>query len=413
MRHLLALILLPSLLTAQSVSVQPERFLADRKGGIAPSPVFTLDKGDTTLFGAGKQPEFVLPTSTGAHGFVFVACPFCPSGYVKDERALIYFTNIGQPGIRAYVDRNFNYDFTDDGESINADSMGHIAIDLVSAESPGKIIRIRYKLLSKSMDVSKIPMEIFSGNQYYAGTKLIDKNSWFAVEYLWIRAQDLIIGNDSICVTLFDSNIDGCFTSTEDMLALNPYGTDSAYTTTYRGVRAIEPGLILGFNGHAYEIKCDTNICNSLTIVRRTDLVPPDDLSVGDQLPHFSIQFFDGDSTDIYTAMEPGKFTYIEFWGIWCGGCRLIIPDLREMNDTLSDRLTIISLDAYDNRERARAFVKENKMTWKQGYSNDKVEQLVYAGDGFPYGILVDPNGKIVAFDVSPESVAETVTGKK
>ncbi len=413
MRFFIALILLPSIFYAQSITVQPERFLADKKNGVAPCPVFTIDKDDTTLFGAGKQPKFVLPISKADKGFVFVSCPFCPTEYSNDERILVYFIDIGQPGMRAYVDRNFNHDYTDDEGFVSADKDGRILIELVSPNDPSTIIRTRYTLLSKSINISFIPMEIFAGNPYYAGVNLIDKNSWFAVEQLWIKAKNVIIGNDSICVTFYDLNIDGCFTGTGDMIALFPYGIDSAYTTKYNGVRRIEPGLILGFNGHAYEVICDTNNCKPVTLTLRTDLTPPVALSVGDQLPHFSVQFFDGDSADIYTAMHAGKYTYIEFWGIWCTGCRLAIPDMKLMNDTMSDRLTIVSLDAYDNRARVKEFVKENQMTWTQGFSNAKVETLLYGDDGYPYGILVDPTGKIVAFDVSPGRVAGMIPVKK
>lgn len=413
MRAIVLLVLLPTIFYAQRISVQPDHFLADRKAGVSPSPVFTIDNADTTLFGAGKQPKFVLPTSKGEKGFVFVSCPFCPTEYANDERVLVYFTDIGQPGMRAYVDRNFNHDYTDDDGFVSADTAGSILIELVSPADPSIVLKYRYKLLSKSLDVNRIPMQIFNSNPYYAGVALNDRNSWLSVERLWIKAKDIVIGNDSICVTLYDLNIDGCFTSSEDMVALFPYGIDSAYTTKYNGVREIKPGRILGFNGHAYEVKCDTSGCTPVTLVLRGDTTPPIALSVGDQLPHFSVQFFEGDSTDIYTAMQAGKYTYIEFWGIWCAGCRLAIPDMKLMNDTMHDRLTIISLDSYDNRVRAKEFVKENQMKWTQAYSNAKVETLLYANDGFPYGILVDPSGKIVAFDISPGSVAKLIPQKK
>jgi thiol-disulfide isomerase/thioredoxin len=411
MRLLLLLSLLPSFAFAQSMPVEPDRFIADRSGRIGPSPVFTIDKADTSLFGAGKQPQLILPSSKGEHGFVFVPCLFCPAEYLKNEQTLVYFTEIGQPGMRAYVDRNFNYDFTDDGEAVGADSNGYLFIEVTSPDR-SKSIPLRYNLLSKSIDVSKIPVELFAANPFYAGTKLIDKSFWFAVEYLSIKGKDIIIGTDSICITFFDSNLDGCFTSTEDMFAFFPYGIDSAYTSKYRGVRAIAPGLIVGFNGHAYEIKCDTGGCSAVTIVRRPDLAAPHFLSVGDPLPHFSVQFFEGDSADIYTVMQPGKYTYIEFWGIWCGSCRIIIPDLKNMNDTMSDRVTIVSLDAYDDRQRVKGFVKENQMTWTQGYSNEQIENLLYGGY-YPYGILVDPAGKIVGFDMDPRSVTEIISQKK
>lgn len=413
MRVLVLLLLLPVLMSSQNISIQPDHFLADKKSGVIPSPVFTINKDDTTLFGAGKQPKFVLPNAKGESGFVFISCPFCPEEYAKDGRILVYFTDIGQANVRAYVDRNFNHDYTDDEGFVSADSSGCTLIEIVSPLDPSTVIRIRYQLLGKRMDVKRIPLKIFESNRYYAGVQLIDINYWFAIEQLWIKAKDVVIGKDSMCVTFMDLNMDGCFTSAEDMMALFPYGIDSAYTTKYNGVRKIEDGLILGFNGHAYEVNCDTSACKPITLTLRKDLAPPVALSVGDQLPHFSVQFFDGDSADIYTAMQPGKYTYIEFWGIWCTGCRLAIPDMKLMNDTMSDRLTIISLDAYDKRERAKEFVKENQMNWTQGYSNEKVEQLLYADDGYPYGILIDPNGKIVAFDVSPGRVAKLVPEKK
>lgn len=256
-------------------------------------------------------------------------------------------------------------------------------------------------------------MQLFENMGWYSGVKLLDKNFWLSVEPLWIKGKDIVIGNDSLCVTFIDADVDGCFTGAQDMIALLPYGADSAHTSKYKGVRTLEPGMILGYNNHAYEVKCDTSKCLPVTLTLRPDLPPPLSLSIGDPLPHFSVQFFDRDSADIYTVMQPGKYTYIEFWGMWCGGCRVIIPDLKEMNDTLSDRLTIVSLDAYDNRERARAFVKENQMTWIQGFSNTQTENLLYAGDGFPYGVLVDPNGNIVAFNVDPRSVTEMIPPKK
>ncbi len=44
---------------------------------------------------------------------------------------------------------------------------------------------------------------------------------------------------------------------------------------------------------------------------------------------------------------------------------------------------------------------------------NAENETLLYADDGFPYGILVDPNGNIVAFNVRPETVVEMIAGEK
>jgi thiol-disulfide isomerase/thioredoxin len=403
------LLFLPCALFAQTVTVTPDHFLAERSTGVAPCPVFNISPDDTTLFGAGKQPQFHLPKTKGSQGFVFTPCPFTPAKYRLEDRALVYFTHIGQPDMQAFVDRNFNYDYTDDGLPVMAGHDSSVTIEFISPTDPAIKIRVRFALLGKRVNLEKLPVQIFSNSPYYAGVRFIDKSAWLSSAQLYIKGKDIVIGKDSVCVAFFDPGIDGCFTGKGDLIALLPYGEDSAYTTKYNGVREIVPGLILGFNGHAYEIKPDTTGCKPVEIIPRPDLIPPIALSPGDQLPHFSIRWFNGDSTDIYSVMQKGKYTYIDFWGIWCAGCRLAIPSLVTLNDSMSKRITIVSLDAYDNRSKAKTFVEEQKMQWANGFSNSQVEKLLYAGDGFPYGILIDPSGKILAFDVDPRELGSVL----
>lgn len=401
----LLLLLFPCTLFGQVVPVTPERFLTERTAGVAPCPVFNLSPGDTTLFGPGKQPQFRLPKTKGIQGFAFASCPFTPAKYRLHERTLVYFTHIGEAGMQAFVDRNFNYDYTDDGLPITAGPDSSVTIEFTSPTDPAIKTRTCFALLSKRISVERLPVQAFSMSPYYAGVNFTDKSTWLSATGLWIKGKDIVIGKDSMCVVLFDNNIDGCFTEAGDLIALLPYGEDSAYATKYRGVRELAPGLILGFNGHAYEIKCDTAGCNPVAVIPRPDLAPPVSLTEGDQLPHFSIRLFNGDSTDIYAIMQKGKYTYLDFWGMWCTGCRLAIPSLITLNDSLGEQLTLVSLDVYDNRSKVPAYTQEQKMQWVNGYSNSQVEKLLYASDGFPYGILIDPSGRIVAFDADPGMV--------
>ncbi|HTF02966.1 MAG TPA: hypothetical protein VK826_03040, partial [Bacteroidia bacterium] len=248
MRLLLALILLPSLLPAQSVSVQPERFLTDQRqrDAVMPAPAFTINSTDTSLFGAGNQPQFILPIAKGQHGFVFIGSPYIPPGYAPEQFCLIYFTDIGQPGMRAYVDRNFNYNYTDDGSPFSSEGDGVIAVELTFPQNQA-VHKLRYTLLGNKMDIRNVRVDLFENSSLYSGVKLLDKNFWLSFEPLWIKGKDVVIGNDSLCVTFFDQDADGCFTGAQDRIALLPYGADSAYTSKYQGgVRTLEPGLILG-----------------------------------------------------------------------------------------------------------------------------------------------------------------------
>lgn len=412
MRYFILIAFFPVALASQTVTVMPDRYLDDRRGFMAPTPVFTINKNDTSLFGAGQMPKFRLPKAKGQSGFVFMGCAYAPASYPlrRQGLVLVYFTHIGEPDMRAYVDRNFNGDYTDDGES-RLDGNGQLTVAFADPAHPGVEMRMQYRMLSSvKHPADSILTGIFGNNLYYAGATLKAPALWLAAEQLWIKGCDIVIGRDSMCILFCDRNEDGCFTGTNDMIALLPYGSDSAYTTPSKGMRSLAPGMILGFNGKAYEINYDSTQCGAASIRARPDLLPPVDLSAGDPLPHLPVMFFSDDSSDIYTAMRPGTYLYIEFWGTWCGTCRMIIPTLKALNDTLGDRLTIVSLDVYDDRAKAKNFVSENEMRWVHAFSDATTEKLLFGNDQYPYGVLVDPQGRIVAFDVSPQQVAEIVS---
>lgn len=238
---------------------------------------------------------------------------------------------------------------------------------------------------------------------------IADKRN-FGIKVKWIKGQDVKFDNDSFTVVFFDVDVNGCYTSLRDKIVLLPYGVDSAYCYDYMGIRQIQQDLVLGFNGKAYEVNTDTNACNPVVIKRRADLPPPIYLQLGDQLPHFKFKIFNGDSVDVYSVMQPGKFTYIEFWGMWCAGCVQSIPKLKVLSETKADSLVIISLDAYDDRQKVIIYVQQKEMSWTQGYSHRSIEKLLYAGDGFPYGVLVNPQGRIIGFDIRPSQVSHLIT---
>jgi hypothetical protein len=77
-----------------------------------------------------------------------------------------------------------------------------------------------------------------------------------------------------------------------------------------------------------------------------------------------------------------------------------VIPQLQKLNTEKADSLVIISVNAHDEKDKAKKFTVEKNMLWMQAYTNAAAENILYAGDSFPYGILIDPNGMIIDFGV-------------
>lgn len=383
----------------QAIPVSPGHYLQNKRGGIAPLPLFLPGKDNSLLPPGQKHPKLKLPASTGQCGFTFSNC-VTPPGYAFDQKTPLYFTNVGTPAMRVYADRNFNFDYTDDGAPVAPDASGMATVFIAPPKDPKAETGSTFILLSKRIDTGKFPAGVFKNNPYYEGLELLDISCWMAGDQLSIKGENIVCEGDSLCVVLLDKNLDGCYSGAEDVIGLDDYGIDSAWTDQYHGVRTIVPGLILPHNGKAYEIIPGSAGCEPIKLKLRSDLAAPEFLKPGDQLPHVYFQFMDNDSTDVYSKMQPGKYTYIEFWGTWCKGCVIGLPDLQNLNAEKKDSLVIISVDAYDNRDKARKFVADKNMTWTQAFSNPVAENILYAGDGFPYGILIDPAGKIMGFDI-------------
>ena len=100
-----------------------------------------------------------------------------------------------------------------------------------------------------------------------------------------------------------------------------------------------------------------------------------------------------------------GKYVLLDFWASWCPPCRKDNPslvDLYRKYKPLGFEILQISLDK--NRASWLKAIQDDKLVWKHGgdmkFWDSRVARL-YSITRIPANFLIDPNGVIVAVDLS------------
>ena len=112
---------------------------------------------------------------------------------------------------------------------------------------------------------------------------------------------------------------------------------------------------------------------------------------------------------EIALASYKGKYILVDFWGTWCKPCRQQLPDLSTLNNSVdSSRFILISIASSDVLDSLKKVIVKEKMVWPQIFSDKITEQ--YHISAFPTSLLINPQGVIVAKDLSMEELKEKLS---
>ena len=56
------------------------------------------------------------------------------------------------------------------------------------------------------------------------------------------------------------------------------------------------------------------------------------------------------------SIIKADKPVLVDFFATWCGPCQMLMPVLKQVKDSLGDRVTIIKIDVDKNQELASQF---------------------------------------------------------
>ncbi|MGN6399327.1 MAG: redoxin domain-containing protein [Flavisolibacter sp.] len=137
----------------------------------------------------------------------------------------------------------------------------------------------------------------------------------------------------------------------------------------------------------------------------------------------YAMDFTQQDTLDKAVSLSDfkGRYVLLDFWASWCGPCRAENPNVVKAFNQYKDRnftVLSVSLDRPGKKQAWLDAIHKDGLTWTHvsdlNYWDNAVAKL-YGIRAIPQNLLIDPQGKIIAKNVTGEALdqqLEKVLGK-
>lgn len=127
----------------------------------------------------------------------------------------------------------------------------------------------------------------------------------------------------------------------------------------------------------------------------------------GERAPEFTLTAFGED--EAFTLSDyRGQIVIINFWGSWCGPCRVEAPELQAIyEDYQDDGVVVIGVNWLDTRNDALDFIEEFGLTYPNGPDLGERIAQDYNITGAPENFVVGRDGVVVEAIIGQASYAQ------
>jgi peroxiredoxin len=129
----------------------------------------------------------------------------------------------------------------------------------------------------------------------------------------------------------------------------------------------------------------------------QAELNKPIPLKIGDKMTDLDLHDLNGKQFKI--SDFSGKYILLDFWSLACYPCVMAAPELREINETYKNDLTIVGISMDVNPKMWEEATKRDSITWNNlsdGKGSYAGASSLYGISGMPTYILINPRDTIV-----------------
>lgn len=103
----------------------------------------------------------------------------------------------------------------------------------------------------------------------------------------------------------------------------------------------------------------------------------------------------------------------LDFWASWCPPCRRENPNVvKAFQDYKDKNFTILGISLDNNKDKWLKAIADDQLTWTHvsdlKYWDSEIPAL-YGVRGIPANVLLDPNGVIIAKNITGEELHDTL----
>jgi len=133
-------------------------------------------------------------------------------------------------------------------------------------------------------------------------------------------------------------------------------------------------------------------------------------ISIGSVPPNIEVIVQSGREFNL--SVEKSIYIFLDFWGTWCGGCIMEMPNIEKLRSHFSqNEMYIIGLAAFDTQEKIDKFLAEHPLNYEVALIDEAIVEN-YGVESFPSSFLIDPMGKVIGKNLRGEDLIEQVKAK-
>jgi len=121
-------------------------------------------------------------------------------------------------------------------------------------------------------------------------------------------------------------------------------------------------------------------------------------IRVGNTLDNYRFRnVFENDLIQLHEITKQKQYTIMEFWGTWCVPCLLANKKIKALKQTYDDRLSILSINAYDrNIDKLKKVIEKKQMDWEHGYATEKLLKVFNKKNQFPRLVILNNKNQVL-----------------
>lgn len=313
-------------------------------------------------------------------------------GNYRRSRRTVYF----------YVDRNNDFDFTNDGPP---DSLTHLDNEVIISMSNVHVPESTYSIkLSRFQYGVNVRYKNLLSKHYkaHSGKKIFtDVNYCYREQRYNCIAAHYKSETDSFTIGIKDLNVNGVYNeSCVDQLYIGPYQSNIAVDRLVDMTPTISKN-VFEWNGKKYRFKSIESTGAYVEIVEDKNAKLSSKLEVGEKVPNF--EYFNILSKKHSLKEYKKQEVYLFFWD----KDNLSSEDtmyLNKLHQEFNERIKLITLNHGDPPKQVRIMYYYDRIAWPVGYSNMEIADKLFLED-VSRGYYIGKRRKLKSDHISPKEM--------